>query len=297
MAFIPGLGIFSRAPSHSRLSPVLRGHSHTNRRTSTTRMMDTESTGPIAPEGFEAPEPRLGYVRPDNILNVATGALASLARAGAGALIEGHKVSFEDGTMKEYSATLSKTRPRELIRFFEFEACPFCRKVREAVCMLDLDVLMFPCPKGGSLYRKYVEETGGKAQFPYMEDPNTGFKSYESDDIISYLYSTYGPQDSRVPFVFNRANTLTAGLATGFRAGKGGTRESKTVPAKAALELYGYEPSPFSKIVRERLCELELPYKLYTTPRGSPTRQALKELTGRIQTPYLIDPNTGVKMF
>lgn len=33
---------------------------------------------------------------------------------------------------------------------------------------------------------------GGKKQFPYMVDPNTGTSMYESDDIISYLFDTYG---------------------------------------------------------------------------------------------------------
>lgn len=26
--------------------------------------------------------------------------------------------------------------------------CPFCRKVREAITLLDLDVMIYPCPKG-----------------------------------------------------------------------------------------------------------------------------------------------------
>lgn len=40
--------------------------------------------------------------------------------------------------------------------------------------ILDLEVLVFPCPKGGPTWREKVKEMGGKAQFPYMVDPNTG---------------------------------------------------------------------------------------------------------------------------
>ena len=31
-------------------------------------------------------------------------------------------------------------RPQVRLKLYEFEACPFCRKVREALCALDLDV-------------------------------------------------------------------------------------------------------------------------------------------------------------
>lgn len=31
-------------------------------------------------------------------------------------------------------------------------------------------------------------ELGGKKQFPFLVDPNTGKQMYESDDIINYLF-------------------------------------------------------------------------------------------------------------
>lgn len=85
------------------------------------------------------------------------------------------------------------------------------------------------------------------------------------------------------------------------------------------LELYSFEGSPYSRLVRERLCELELPYVLRNCGRNlavewivipalreklapdyAPTqrnRKALLERTGRMQVPYLIDPNTGSEMY
>ncbi|KAL9160986.1 hypothetical protein ABFS82_08G236300 [Erythranthe guttata] len=68
-----------------------------------------------------------------------------------------------------------------------FFSCPFCRKVREIVAVLDLDVLYYPCPRNGPNFRAKVSQMGGKQQFPYMVDPNTGVVIYESDDIIKYL--------------------------------------------------------------------------------------------------------------
>ena len=47
-------------------------------------------------------------------------------------------------------------------------------KVREAVSILDLDVIFYPCPAGGPTWREKVKQKGGKASFPYMVDPNTG---------------------------------------------------------------------------------------------------------------------------
>lgn len=163
--------------------------------------------------------------------------------------------------------------------------------------MLDLDVLVFPCPKGGTLYRQYVKENGGKAQFPYLVDPNTDFAGYESNDIIEYLYRTYGPTDARVPFVLSNASTISAVFAARLRRARGRDRVKKIVSASKPLELWGYEGSPFVRLVREALSEHELPYYLHTTARGSVKRAELKELVGRFQVPYLTDPNTGVSMF
>lgn len=46
--------------------------------------------------------------------------------------------------------------------------------MREAISILDINVLYYPCPKDGPTWRKQVVEETGKAQFPYMKDPNTG---------------------------------------------------------------------------------------------------------------------------
>lgn len=254
-------------------------------------------TGPKKPENFTIPEPRTFYIRPDKALDIATGTFGQLLRVGAGVFVDGYRMRTKDGKLVEYSSSLPNSRPTLPLRLFEFEACPFCRKVREAVSMLDLDVLVFPCPKDGKVYREYVKQKGGKTMFPYIEDPNTGFESYESDDIIRYLYKTYGPSSGVVPAVISSASSISAGLASSVRRTKGRSRVSKAVPAKQPIELYGYEASPFVKLVRETITELEIPYYLHTTARGSKTRGEMKETFGRFQVPYIVDPNTGVSMF
>src|SRR5262249_16271919 len=59
-------------------------------------------------------------------------------------------------------------RPKKKLELYEFEACPFCRKVREALSMLDLSAMIYPCPKGGRRFRAHVKAAGGKEMFPYL---------------------------------------------------------------------------------------------------------------------------------
>ena len=49
--------------------------------------------------------------------------------------------------------------------------------------------------------------------------------------------------------------------------------------------------------MRETLCEYELPYVLHNVAKGSPSRAALIERSGKMMVPYLEDPNTGTRMF
>ncbi|CAN5722643.1 hypothetical protein BH11MYX3_BH11MYX3_28400 [soil metagenome] len=83
-------------------------------------------------------------------------------------------------------------RPAQQLELYDIEACPYCRKVREALTMLDLDVLIRPSPHGGTRFRPTAIRSGGKRQFPLLWDPNVGELIYESDDIVAHLYARYG---------------------------------------------------------------------------------------------------------
>ena len=187
-------------------------------------------------------------------------------------------------------------RPEQPLELYEFEACPYCRKVREALCALDLEVLVHPCPKGGRRFRPTVRERGGKEQFPFLVDPNTGKAMYESNDIIRYLFERYG--SGRAPFLYagGPLHDATAMLASALRPGLGARAEPSRAPAQP-LELWSFEGSPFCRLVRERLCSLEIPYRLHNVGKGSPSRPAFERRSGRMMVPYLADPNTQVEMF
>lgn len=141
---------------------------------------------------------------------------------------------------------------------------------------LDLDVEVFPCPKDGATWRPKAIELGGKKQFPYLVDPNTGMvrgahvyvrlcgahtenihpgpssqrpgmslrsksdavdswgggwrskttqsaedvagalpalqSMYESDEIVAYLFRTYGPRTVPLPLALGQLTNISAAL-------------------------------------------------------------------------------------
>jgi glutathione S-transferase len=186
-------------------------------------------------------------------------------------------------------------QPEKPLELYEFEACPFCRKVRVALTNLDLDAMIYPCPKNGPRYRENVKRRGGKAQFPYLVDPNTGKEMYESDEIVRYLADEYG---GKVPLSLSLGpvSSLLSTLSSAPRVGRGAYYRGARTPEKP-LELYSFEASPFCRIAREALSELELPYLLHNVGKGSPKRDELVKRSGKMMVPYLIDPNTGREMF
>ncbi|KAL6575013.1 hypothetical protein OROMI_012298 [Orobanche minor] len=262
-----------------------------------------------APANFKAPKPKPFSVRPDKIFDILGASLALISPLSTSVLVSGYSVTvvpvnefpsdqyalgFAGYKFKETSKI--GPRPEKPIEIYEFESCPFCRKVREIVSVLDLDVLYYPCPRNGPNFRPKVSQMGGKPQFPYMVDPNTGVSTYESDDIIKYLVWEYG--DGNVPLLLSLGlfTTLMEGLAMIGRMGKGSSYTPSKLPAKP-LEIWAYEASPFCKVVREVLVELELPHILHSCARGSPKRNLLYQRVGHFQVPYLEDPNTGIQMF
>ncbi len=210
--------------------------------------------------------------------DVSSSLLVSAARAGAGLI-----------------ASPAARRPERPLELYEFEACPYCRLVREALSTLDLDALVFPCPKGGERFRPEAVARGGKARFPYLHDPNTGLSHYESGEIVRYLAHEYGgevPAWARLGVV-GRVSSMVASAARPTR----GLRARPSRRPAAPLELWSFEASPYSRLAREALSELELPYHLHNVARGSRQRAAFVARSGKMQVPYLADPNTGRELF
>lgn len=185
--------------------------------------------------------------------------------------------------------------PAQPLELWEFESCPFCRKVREAFTALDLDARVFPCPPGGTRFRPKAIELGGQRQFPLLVDPNTDRRLYESNDIVRYVCETYG--DGRAPLSLRLGpiTNVRSTLASVARIGRVRVRPSRA--PERPLELWSFEGSPYCRIVREVLCSLELPYLLHNVGKGSPKREAFVARSGKMKVPYLVDPNTHTEMF
>lgn len=219
-----------------------------------------------------------------------------------------------------------KLRKNDLpLVLYEFEGCPFCRRVRETLTVLDLDVIIHPCPKEtlkssevrNSRYRGEVLAKGGKVMFPYLVDVNTQTEMYDSDRIINYLWNTYG-KDAIPPLSYRLVNSpwyKTIGMAINFiipallrpLPRMGMIRTPSRKPEKP-LELWGYEESPVTRLVRETLSSLEITYIHHPVAKGSPNRKIFYERFGTllsgwrrtfglVKVPLLFDPNTDKLLF
>lgn len=188
-------------------------------------------------------------------------------------------------------------RPEQLITLYEFEGCPFCRKVREALTVLDLEAMILPCPKQGPRHRQALIERGGKAQFPYLVDPNTGTEMYESDRIVAYLFKQYGAGRRPLILLPGPHNTMSAMVSAMVRPISHGKQYVSARAPDKPLTLYSFEASPYCRFAREALSSLELEYHLINVGKGSANREAFVARSGRMMVPWLADPNTGAEMF
>lgn len=218
--------------------------------------------------------------------------------------------------------TPNPNQPAKPIRLYDFEASPYCRRVREVLTMLNLDVEIYPCPKKGTRFRPQVKQLAGKTQFPFLVDENTGIKLLESQDIIDYLFKTYG-KNGRTPGKYQNLPKIPVGgflvtIAGGINGLMAEKNNTQTAVPEQLLELWSFEGSPYSRLVRERLSELELPYILHNVakerwqdmgpaklrlkpgkyvPLPGGKRASVYAEQGQLQVPYLVDPNTGVQLY
>jgi glutathione S-transferase len=198
-------------------------------------------------------------------------------------------------------------RPEKPIILYEYDASPYCKRVREMINLLDLTVEYRPCPgaRQGKFSQQMLQQTG-RQTVPYLVDPNTNQDLFESNDIIEYLLQTYGPlpemfdRKALWPITFESFCISTCTIVAILRDFPASRRQDNARPDNEdmiPLELWGYESSPFVRPVREKLCSLCLPHTFISCSRGSANRDVLMKRTGRFQVPFLVDPNTGVEMF
>ncbi|KAI8108667.1 hypothetical protein M9435_005084 [Picochlorum sp. BPE23] len=256
------------------------------------------------------PTPQRFAVAEGQLAEIAKTAAVTVLRLGSGALVDGYRIGLEKTVAEnegdyavakigawqtvEGTNTLSRfAKPREPLILYDMQDCGECKRVREALSILDLDALVYPCPVGGPEWSGMGTRSG-----PVMVDPSSGV-TVTGSDIVEYLFVTYG-NPNKIPMMLksNSISDLTLRLAMSLRKGKGTTFSgaAAATPQKP-LVFWAYEASPFCAVVREVLSELALPYVLVNCARGSPKRNALFSKYGHFQAPCLVDDNAGVAMF
>ncbi|CAK9001318.1 GST N-terminal domain-containing protein [Durusdinium trenchii] len=198
-------------------------------------------------------------------------------------------------------------RPEQTLTLVDWEADPDCRRVRETLCVLDIDVVVKPCPHRGTRFR---HELDGGGRPPFLLDPNSGQRIAGGEAIIKHLWRQYG-NEATPPMNYRLIRTGPLDKATGalasairFRDREGRCKVESSVPDEP-LVLWGSEGSPFVARVREALCVLELPYVYRTAPKFNSVKRKeykrrfgnmlslARKNSGLIQIPLLEDPNTG----
>merc|ERR1719251_532919 len=206
-------------------------------------------------------------------------------------LLFGSLLRLELGYNVFCGATSSKRPPTKLLKLYEFEGNAECKMVRETLSALDLDCIIYPCPKAQSglphlsRFRDEAKRLCGKeGDFPVLSDENYGDDGplvlMKSEQIIKYLYEEYGNNVKQTFLEKMRCcianHRLSVFVYQYFYLNvlrslpeQGNERYGNTVRPKKLLELWSYEPSAFCIKVRELLSSLEVPYVLKNVAVGS----------------------------
>ncbi|MCG8611251.1 MAG: glutathione S-transferase N-terminal domain-containing protein [Pseudomonadales bacterium] len=217
------------------------------------------------------------------------------------------------GSMSSKASTLLK----QPIQLFDQEGHPQCRLVREAITELNLDTMIYPCPEGGTRHTERLKELAGHQIIPFLYDPNTGYKATGVNAIVSYLFDHYSKRKAP-SFLLESPITVASSKLASLARFQAGTKVRASKTPNQSLTLYSFEASPFSRLVREKLSELELPYLLVNLgkqqradigpavmrltlkpyrPLPGTKRDEFFKKYGDVQVPFLIDPNNDTEMF
>jgi glutathione S-transferase len=81
-----------------------------------------------------------------------------------------------------------------MLELYQFEGCPYCKKVRKKMTELGLSFIAHN-PRQNEEKMEELMERGGQDQVPFLvdraEDGSIRESLYESDDIVEYLEKHY----------------------------------------------------------------------------------------------------------
>ncbi len=204
--------------------------------------------------------------------------------------------------------------PTQMLVVFDRENDPQCRLLRELLTELQLDALIQPCPQGG---KRFARKLPREAELPHLIDHDQDVHAGGLRACMEHVLQHYAHVDRVAGVLGSWPMLLSSKLASALR-GDAGLHAQPSRAARKPLELYSFESSPYSRLVRERLCELELAWILRSfgkeqladwgppnrrltvkpwSPKPGGRREKMLADTGKAQVPYLIDPNAKVELF
>jgi hypothetical protein len=204
--------------------------------------------------------------------------------------------------------------PERMLVVYDRENDPSCRLLRELLTELELDALIQPCPEGG---KRFARKLPRGAALPYLVDRDLALEADGLQACLDHVLAQYADAPWARSLLDNKLMQWSSKLASLLR-GEAGLKARPSKAPRKPLELYGFESSPYTRLVRERLCELELPWVLRSFGKeqladwGPPSlrftlkpwqpvpggkREKMLADTGKAQVPYLIDPNAKVELF
>ncbi|GAX25560.1 anaphase-promoting complex subunit 7 [Fistulifera solaris] len=208
--------------------------------------------------------------------------------------------------------TVTQTDPiqRSIKYLYDIENDRDCRQVRERLTELDLCVTtVLPAAPNSKIWstQKYPppppSSSSSSFTLPHMVLAN-GQSLSGAAEILDYLDTKYPSSQStdttdQTLVATAKLILLDLGnyLAELLRYGRGRqviTAARSDYPEQPLL-LYSYEGNQFCRLVREVLCELDVPYELRNAGKQSPRRAELAK-RGSTLCPFLVDPNTGTSM-
>lgn len=214
--------------------------------------------------------------------------------------------------------------PNHHLILYEYEASPWCRLVREYATILDLQIHIRPCPRQTLFLEgafdassRFRPEAMGYLQqyhqtddltFPLLVDQTDSTREpvviIQSYDILNHLWDRYGQNvlttSEQAPRADQRINStnipfpfrfLSLAAPAYFRpwptCGILQTPSLWNKEENDEVVLYQAEGCPESRLVREVLCTLEVPY--LSIPMGNGSSHQLPNNTAKAEIPVLID--------
>lgn len=80
-----------------------------------------------------------------------------------------------------------------MLELYQFESCPYCRRVRDKLSDLGIDYICRNVQVGTPKWNE-LKKLSPNEQVPFLVDPEKGVALDESEAIIAYLEKNYAPR-------------------------------------------------------------------------------------------------------